>query len=95
MPKVSHLPGRAEHQWAWQRAAACRGLGTEMFFPPDGERGKSRVMREKAAKAVCDRCPGQAQCLQHAVSAAEPYGVWGGRTVSERQPSGATDAAAA
>ncbi|MEU6167117.1 WhiB family transcriptional regulator [Streptomyces tanashiensis] len=66
-----------------------------MFFPPDGERGKSRVMREKAAKAVCDRCPGQAQCLQHAVSAAEPYGVWGGRTVSERQPSGATDAAAA
>ncbi|MFE5909632.1 WhiB family transcriptional regulator [Streptomyces wedmorensis] len=95
MSKVSHLPGRAEHQWAWQRAAACRGLGTEVFFPPEGERGKSRAMREETAKAVCDRCPVQARCLQHAVSVGEPYGVWGGRTVSERQESGETDAAAA
>ncbi|MEX0172805.1 WhiB family transcriptional regulator [Streptomyces sp. LMG1-1-1.1] len=95
MSKVSHLPGQAEHQWAWQSAAACRGLGTEVFFHPEGERGKSRAMREETAKAVCDRCPVQARCLQHAVSVGEPYGVWGGRTVSERQPSGETDASAA
>ncbi|MFE5589159.1 WhiB family transcriptional regulator [Streptomyces sp. NPDC056549] len=95
MSKTSHLPGRAEHQWAWQRAAACRGLGTEVFFHPEGERGESRVKRERAAKAVCDRCPVRVQCLQHAVSVAEPYGVWGGRTVSEREPSTGTEAAAA
>ncbi|MFF9853411.1 WhiB family transcriptional regulator [Streptomyces litmocidini] len=95
MSKVSHLPGRAEHQWAWQRAAACRGLGTEVFFHPEGERGQDRVEREEAAKAVCDRCPVQARCLQHAVNVAEPYGVWGGLTVSERRHPGGTDAAAA
>ncbi|MFJ7956422.1 WhiB family transcriptional regulator [Streptomyces sp. NPDC096319] len=95
MSKISHLPGRAEHEWAWQRAAACRGLGTEVFFHPEGERGESRVNRERAAKAVCDRCPVRAQCLRHAVSVSEPYGVWGGRTVSERQPSPETGATAA
>ncbi|MFD9612321.1 WhiB family transcriptional regulator [Streptomyces sp. NPDC059083] len=95
MAKVSHLPGRAEYQWAWQSAAACRGLGTDVFFHPEGERGESRAKRERAAKAVCDGCPVRAQCLQYAVTVAEPYGVWGGRTESERQPRGGTNAAAA
>nr|WP_078489694.1 WhiB family transcriptional regulator [Streptomyces bikiniensis] len=54
MAKVSHLPGRAEHQWNWQMAAACRGVGTEVFFHPEGERGQERAAREEAAKAVCE-----------------------------------------
>ncbi|MFC8886654.1 WhiB family transcriptional regulator, partial [Streptomyces cinereoruber] len=57
MAKVSHLPGRAEHQWNWQMSAACRGVGTEVFFHPEGERGPERTAREEAAKAVCATCP--------------------------------------
>ncbi|MEU9420900.1 WhiB family transcriptional regulator [Streptomyces sp. NPDC051000] len=85
MAKVSHLPGRAEHHWIWQMEAACRGLGSEGFFHPDGERGPDRAMREEAAKAVCAACPVRAHCLEHALRVAEPYGVWGGLTEKERR----------
>ncbi|MER5779150.1 WhiB family transcriptional regulator [Streptomyces sp. NPDC002039] len=95
MAKVSHLPGRAEHHWIWQMEAACRGLGSEAFFHPDGERGPDRAMREEAAKAVCAACPVRARCLEHALSVAEPYGVWGGLTAKERQPAAESRPAAA
>ncbi|WP_411103300.1 WhiB family transcriptional regulator [Streptomyces sp. cmx-4-9] len=84
MARVSHLPGRAEHHWIWQAEAACRGVGSEPFFPPEGERGKDREAREEAAKAVCGACPVRARCLDHALRVSEPYGVWGGLTEKER-----------
>ncbi|MFC7933218.1 WhiB family transcriptional regulator [Streptomyces cinereoruber] len=95
MAKVSHLPGRAEHQWNWQMSAACRGVGTEVFFHPEGERGQERTAREEAAKAVCATCPVRARCLEHALSVGEPYGVWGGLTEQERELALRTAAAAA
>ncbi|QEU82683.1 WhiB family transcriptional regulator [Streptomyces subrutilus] len=85
MAKVSHLPGRAEHHWTWQTEAACRGLGAEVFFHPEGERGRERAEREEAAKSVCGTCPVRARCLEHALRVAEPYGVWGGLGEKERQ----------
>jgi WhiB family redox-sensing transcriptional regulator len=33
---------------------------------------------------VCRRCPVLEQCRLHALSAHEPYGVWGGLSESER-----------
>jgi WhiB family redox-sensing transcriptional regulator len=33
---------------------------------------------------VCESCPVRAECLDHAVSAGERYGVWGGLTSDER-----------
>ena len=64
--------------WDWQERAACRGLPTEMFFFPDGERGPRRKNRENAAKAVCATCPVIEACRKQALALHEPYGIWGG-----------------
>ncbi|MFF5446358.1 WhiB family transcriptional regulator [Streptomyces sp. NPDC012888] len=85
MANASRLPGRAEHEWRWQSRAACRGLGSERFFHPDGERGDDRDARDRAAKRVCASCPVRVQCLRHALHVQEPYGVWGGLTQEERR----------
>jgi WhiB family redox-sensing transcriptional regulator len=37
------------------------------------------------AKAVCSRCPVVESCLRWALAAREPYGVWGGLSVEERE----------
>ena len=69
----------------WQRGARCRGDAGRDFYPPfSGERKRDRVAREVRAKAVCATCPVRAQCLDHAVSVGERYGVWGGLTADER-----------
>jgi len=84
MSNLSRLPGPFAEVWDWQRNGACRGRDSAQFFHPDGERGASRARREIAAKAVCRACPVRAQCAAHALSAREPYGVWGGFTEAER-----------
>ena len=84
MTEISRLPGPVEHAWTWQQAGACRTLGPESFFHPEGERGPARRNRASAAKSVCDSCPVLRQCREHALTVREPYGVWGGLTEEER-----------
>lgn len=84
MSNISRLPGPLADVWDWQRLGACRGRDSAQFFHPDGERGASRLRRDLAAKAVCRTCPVRAECAAHALSAREPYGVWGGFTETER-----------
>jgi WhiB family transcriptional regulator, redox-sensing transcriptional regulator len=57
---------------AWHRRAACRGMGTSLFFPGLGE-----------SKAVCAGCEVRAECLDAVVSDQRAPGIWGG--LSERQ----------
>jgi WhiB family transcriptional regulator, redox-sensing transcriptional regulator len=85
MSDLTRLPGPVAEHWEWQQHAACSGLGTEKFFHPDGERGKRRAGRERAALAVCGRCPVRADCAGHALRVKEPYGVWGGLSESDRE----------
>ena len=54
----------------WENAAACRGLGNEIFFADMFE-------PDEMARALCRRCPVQPQCLEHAI-AVERHGFWGG-----------------
>ncbi|MFL6138362.1 MAG: WhiB family transcriptional regulator [Frankiaceae bacterium] len=84
MAELSRLPGPITELWDWQMHALCAGLGTEEFFHPDGERGPNRAARERAAKAVCARCPVMKQCAAHALAVREPYGVWGGLSEDDR-----------
>jgi len=68
---------------AWQAEAACRGMGTELFFPTRGE-------PTRAAKAVCAGCPVSAECLDYALSAhgdvrSERHGIWAGTSERERR----------
>lgn len=79
------LQRRIDLQEPWQLRAACRGPDTWMFFPPgQPERKDEREQRERRAKAVCARCPVRLECLDYALRTREPYGIWGGRTESER-----------
>lgn len=77
-------PIPAADLWEWQERGACRVLPSEMFFHPDGERGKARRARAERAKQVCARCPVLQACREHSLAIREPFGVWGGMDEEER-----------
>lgn len=86
MDEVRRLFGsRCPQSWEWQTLAACRGSDTATFYHPENERGPRRHRREQAAKEYCAACPVTAQCLRWALETREPYGVWGGKSVEERE----------
>jgi WhiB family redox-sensing transcriptional regulator len=65
----------------WRADAACHGIAT-LFYKTDREVAtEHRITR---AKAVCASCPVRPQCAAYALSVAEPHGIWGGFTESER-----------
>jgi len=71
--------------WEWQRNGNCRNLDSSVFFHPDGERGFARADRVARAKRVCMSCPVIVECRHHALTAEEPFGVWGGLDEAERR----------
>jgi len=85
MTDISRLPGPVADVWEWQLQGACREADKGLFFHPEGERGPARRNRDAAAKAVCATCPVLLECRAHALSAREPYGVWGGLTEDDRE----------
>jgi len=85
MADLSRLPGPNADFWDWQLDSACRGLDSDNFYHPDGERGQARERRVSQAKAICASCPVVRQCQEHAIKAREPFGVWGGLSEEERQ----------
>ena len=75
-------PRRTPHWW---EDAACRTEDADLFFPNIGTaRGQARKV-EQRAKTVCARCPVRVNCLEAALAADEPYGVWGGYSARERR----------
>jgi WhiB family redox-sensing transcriptional regulator len=84
MAAISRLPMPIQETYEWQYDGACRGVDPEIFFSPDAERGPRRRAREASAKALCAVCPVVQQCRDHALTVREPYGVWGGLTINER-----------
>lgn len=65
-------------QFRWQDHAACLGTYDERFFP---ERGASN----SEVKAICAGCPVIDECLEHALTKPERFGIWGGTSERERQ----------
>lgn len=61
---------------AWHAEAACRGKDPNLFFPA---RGQSTA----EAKALCHRCPVQAECLTAGLG--EKHGIWGGSSERGRR----------
>jgi WhiB family redox-sensing transcriptional regulator len=82
---LSRLPGPNADFWDWQLHSACRGMDSDIFYHPDGERGASRERRVSTAKAICAACPVVAQCRDHALKTREPFGVWGGLSEEDRE----------
>lgn len=69
----------------WQLLARCREEAADTFFPPDHERGRTRRARESRAKQICRACPVLEECRRYALTAQEPYGIWGATTAEDRQ----------
>lgn len=72
----------------WQVDAACTGR-TRLFFPPRAERPQARARREAKAQKLCDSCPVQAPCRDHARNHHE-YGFWAGESEEDRHLAGFT-----
>jgi WhiB family transcriptional regulator, redox-sensing transcriptional regulator len=67
------------HRPRWHAHAACRGLGTDLWFVVQG--GSTA-----AARAVCKHCPVRAECLRAALSMPDSTdsGIWAGTSVNDR-----------
>jgi WhiB family redox-sensing transcriptional regulator len=72
--------------WSWQDKALCKtnGVDVTVFFNDDMLRGPEKQARESAAKKICTACPIKTECLEHALTVPENFGVWGGLTEEER-----------
>jgi hypothetical protein len=55
-----------------------------LLYYPEGDEAFVKSC-DREAKAVCQTCPVIQKCLDYAISANEPEGVWGGLTVAERE----------
>jgi WhiB family transcriptional regulator, redox-sensing transcriptional regulator len=69
----------------WLSEARCKGEPTGIFFAADNERGMKLRRKEWRAKQICRSCPVLEACRSYALDAAEPYGIWGALTPSERR----------
>ena len=65
---------------SWREDAACAGIPVGLFYLEVGNGDPSE------AKAVCASCVVREECLSHAVSAPEVFGVWGGLAPKKRRP---------
>lgn len=72
---------------AWRQLAACRKMDPALFYPDNisGPDKKTRNLYPPEAKAACNRCPVRKACLDFAVNNGEKYGLWGGKTPTERK----------
>lgn len=62
----------------WMERGVCGQTDPESFFPEKG--GSTRE-----AKAICERCPVAAECLDYAIDNDERFGIWGGLSERERR----------
>lgn len=66
----------------WHTKAACRTESPNLFFSSGEILPPSHA---ELARAVCNRCPVSIACLKWAVDRPERYGMWGGKTETERK----------
>ena len=65
-------------QLNWQKDASCKEIGHQPFYPND----RNELPQKDSLIKVCNACPVQQECLNHAVNY-ERYGFWGGKTQGE------------
>ena len=69
---------RSDTARGWAARALCVGFDPEAFFPP----GDAPATE---ARAICAACPVRGQCLAYAITADEPFGIWGGLDTRQRR----------
>ena len=78
-----YLPRPIPPPGPWIERAACRGLGTALFFPEEQSR---RPGPSEEAVRVCGGCPVRDDCGEYATENGIRYGVWGAVPESTRLP---------
>jgi WhiB family redox-sensing transcriptional regulator len=80
--------------YQWLDDAACKGVDTELFFPPRDKDVYRSISDE--AKSYClgvvdpetgydiPPCPVRKHCLWYAIDTDEQHGIWGGLSHRER-----------
>lgn len=63
---------------AWMARGLCRQIGGDIWYPEQGESNLE-------AKQICAVCPVRVECLDHAVTFDEVFGIWGGLSAQERR----------
>lgn len=56
---------------SWRADALCAQTDPEAHYPEAGGTAAP-------AKRTCMACPVRTACLEHAITAGEEYGIWGG-----------------
>ena len=64
---------------AWMRFAVCSQSAGDIWFP------ENNTSTNKFAKAICNSCPVQDECLDYALENKFNDGIWGGLTPNERK----------
>ena len=62
----------------WQVDAACRDMGSDLFFPMSGN-----VLGP--ATRICAQCPVLEECRTSALDDPSLYGIWAGTSVREHR----------
>lgn len=63
---------------SWQDRGACRDYDVELFYSLE-------ELDVQTAVSICAECPVRLECLNHAMTTREHFGVWGGTTETERR----------
>lgn len=71
---------------SWKEQGKCWGKArtpeTDYWFPDDEDPDyKQKII---TAKRICNICPVIKECLAYAILNEEHYGIWGGKTLKER-----------
>ena len=69
-----------DNETSWMKLAKCRGRDDIAWFPEPGESHLVTI-----AKKFCSDCPVCERCLRWALDNEIPYGVWGGKSASNRK----------
>lgn len=67
------MDNQLEPRSDWEKAAACRGANTNLFYPES--------MNDEdawAARKICRACPVARECLKDALERKEPFGIRAG-----------------
>jgi len=62
--------------------AACAELEDPDYFFPEGNAEEAKRLPE--LRAICGACIERKECLAYAIKEEIPYGIWGGKTPTER-----------
>lgn len=71
----------------WHERAVCKGMADEIFFGAEDQRVRPSLSRTglALAQSICEQCPVRRDCLTHALTQPEGYGVWGGTSGRMRE----------